>query len=161
MASQNILHHVNLIVDDLPSAVAFYRDIVGLELDATPVQGFPSQFFKMANGTQIHMNELADDKPYRAHFCLVVEDFNGVFRRMKDAQVIDIKPWGKIRRLDTGAMQMFARDPAGNLVEITCPADCAIAADILADDLVDLSEENRIFRLSGSASSAQNQGRSS
>ena len=51
---------MNILVDDLDKAVPFYRDLVGLELDETPDHDFPSQFFKFANGTQIHMNQFED-----------------------------------------------------------------------------------------------------
>lgn len=139
------LHHVNLMVDDLDKGVAFYRDIVGLELDDTPDHDFPSQFFKFGNGTQIHMNEFNDDKGFRSHFCIVVDDFGEVFRRMKAAGVIDITPWGKVRRITTGSMQMFARDPSGNLVEIASRPNDVIDPDILGDDLVEISDDNVLF----------------
>ncbi len=140
------LHHINLMVDDLDKGVAFYRDIVGLELDETPDHDFPSQFFKFGNGCQIHMNEFVDDKPFRGHFCIVVDDFNDVFRRMKAADVIDIKPWGKVRRIATGSMQMFARDPSGNLVEIASRPKDLIDADVLEDAYVEISKDNELFQ---------------
>jgi catechol 2,3-dioxygenase-like lactoylglutathione lyase family enzyme len=34
-----LLQHVNVNVDDLDAAVAFYRDVLGLPLDDTPDQG--------------------------------------------------------------------------------------------------------------------------
>lgn len=145
MTISKILHHINVMVDDLDEGVAFFRDIVGLELDETPDHDFPSQFFKFSNGPQIHMNEFKDAKPFRSHFCIVVDDFNEVFRRMKKAGVIDIEPWGKIRRLDSGAIQMFSRDPSGNLVEITSLPDTVIDEDILDDDLVDSSVGNNLY----------------
>ena len=39
---------------------------------------------------------------------------------MKELGCIDIQPWGKTRWLPNGGMQMFVRDPAGNLLEISC-----------------------------------------
>ena len=144
MSSVNKLHHVNILVDDLDEAVPFYRDLIGLEMDETPDHDFPSQFFKFANGTQIHMNEFEDDRPFRAHFCIVVDDFNAVFQRMKKAGAIDIKPWGKVRRIATGSMQMFTRDPSGNLVEIASRPDDIIDDDLLADDLVNVSDDNQL-----------------
>lgn len=145
MAKTNILQHVNVLVDDLDQGVAFFRDIVGLEPDDTPDHDFPSQFFTFANGTQIHMNEFKDSRPFRAHFCIIVDNFCDVFRRMKAAGAIDIEPWGKIRRLDSGAMQMFSRDPSGNLVEIASRPGDMIDQDVLEDDLVDISDDNLLF----------------
>ena len=44
MSSNQILQHVNIMVDDLDQGVAFYRDLIGLELDVTPDLDFPAQF---------------------------------------------------------------------------------------------------------------------
>ena len=133
MEPPKLLQHVNILVDDLRKAIIFYTDIVGLKLDETPDLDFPSQFFKLANGAQIHMNERKDDRPNRAHFCLVCKDFNQIFRRARAAKVIEVTAWGKIRRIGTGAMQMFLRDPSGNLVEIASRPGDVIDEDILLD----------------------------
>lgn len=131
------LHHVNVNVDNLDAAVAFYRDVIGLPLDATPDQGFRSQFFRLGAAQQIHMNEIADSHQFRGHFCIVAPDFPAVFRRAKQAGAIDCKPWGRVRRLPSGAMQMFVRDPAGNLVEISSARDAVIDPALFADELVE------------------------
>lgn len=118
MSADCHIHHVNVLVDELAPAVRFYRDVVGLEPIETPDQGFPSQFFRFNATQQLHMNELADDRPFRAHFCVEVPDFMAVLRRARDVGAIDLRPWGKIRRLPSGKLQMFVRDPSGNLLEI-------------------------------------------
>jgi lactoylglutathione lyase len=146
MSSSQILQHINIMVDDLDLGVVFYRDLVGLELDETPDHDFPSQFFKFDGKQQIHMNEYKDEHPFRAHFCIIVDDFNAVFRRMKKAGVIDIEPWGKIRRLPSGSMQMFCRDPSGNLVEIASRPKEVIDDDLLADsDWVQVDTSNELY----------------
>ncbi len=146
MSNSRILQHVNILVDDLDEGVAFYRDLVGLELDKTPDHDFPSQFFEFDGKQQIHMNEFKETRPFRAHFCIIVDDFNTVFRRMREAGAIDIEPWGKIRRLPHGAMQMFCRDPSGNLVEIASRPGDDIDQEILADsEWVDVADDNKLF----------------
>ena len=101
MTADSPLQHVNVNVDDLPTAVAFYHDVLGLALDPTPDQGFESQFFRINATQQIHMNVIADAHPFRAHFCIEVPDFEGVFRRACAAGAIDLEPWGKVRQLPT------------------------------------------------------------
>ncbi len=91
------------------------------------------------------MNEFKDDRPFRAHFCIVTDDFNGAFRRMKAAGAIDITPWGKVRQIATGAMQMFCRDPSGNLVELASRPTDVIDQDVLDDELVQISDDNQLF----------------
>jgi catechol 2,3-dioxygenase-like lactoylglutathione lyase family enzyme len=132
-----LLHHVNVNVDDLERCVAFYRDVLGLPLETTPDQGFRSQFFRIGASQQIHMNEIADSHQLRGHFCLVVPDFVAVFRRAKAAGAIDTKVWGRVRRLPGGAMQMFVRDPAGNLIEVASARDAVIDAALFTDALVE------------------------
>ncbi|OUR76006.1 hypothetical protein A9Q83_16400 [Alphaproteobacteria bacterium 46_93_T64] len=146
MSENWLLQHVNILVDDLAVGVAFYNGVLGVELDDTPDLDFPAQFFKFANGAQIHMNEFKDTRPYRAHFCIVVDDFNAVFRRVKAAGAIDNEPWGKIRRLPTGTMQMFVRDPAGNLLEIASRKGDEIDPAIFEDELVHAAEGNQLFK---------------
>ena len=131
------IQHVNVNVDDLDLAIAFYRDVLGLALDGTPDQGFRSQFFRVGGDQQIHMNEIADAHQFRGHFCVVVPDFMRVFARAKAAKAIDLKPWGRVRRLPSGAMQMFVRDPAGNLIEIASAKDAHIDPALFADELVE------------------------
>jgi lactoylglutathione lyase len=131
------IHHINVNVDDLAQAIVFYRDVLGLPLDATPDQGFPSQFFRISATQQIHMNEIADVHQERGHFCLVAPDFMGLFARAKAANAIDVRTWGRVRRLPGGKMQMFVRDPAGNLIEIASPADAQLDPALFSDPLVE------------------------
>ena len=131
------IHHVNVLVDALGPAVSFYRDVLGLETVETPEQGFPSQFFRLTDTQQIHMNEIKDARSYRAHFCVVVPDFMEVYRRALRAGAIDIGAWGRIRRLPNGKMQMFVRDPSGNLIEIASVPGAPIDRNAFDASLLD------------------------
>jgi hypothetical protein len=66
-----------------------------------------------------------------------VDNFNEVFYRMKKLGIIDIKPWGKVRQLQKGVMQLFVRDPSGNLIEfVSRPEDAdSIDSAIFEDEL--------------------------
>jgi catechol 2,3-dioxygenase-like lactoylglutathione lyase family enzyme len=152
-----LIQHVNVNVDDLDLAIPFYRDVLGLPLDATPDQGFRSQFFRIGALQQIHMNEMRDQRQFRGHFCLVVPDFMGVFRRAKAAGAIDLAPWGKVRQLPNGKMQMFVRDPSGNLIEIASSSREFIDLSVFKDD-PDLVEPQRgIYRIDTGAAGGRQQ----
>lgn len=153
--SDPVLQHVNVNVDDLDAAVAFYRDVLLLPLDATPDQGFRSQFFRLANGQQIHMNEIEDLHQFRGHFCLVVPDFAAVFALAKASDAIDVHPWGRVRRLPSGSMQMFVRDPSGNLVEIASKKDATIDERVLKDELVE--PKPGMYRMAKGASTGRHE----
>ncbi|MBC6994075.1 VOC family protein [Neolewinella lacunae] len=131
------INHVTLIVDALEPAARFYEEELGLEPVAAFVFDYPTAFFKFRNGQQLHLSEWEDAQSFRGHLCITVDDFNAVFHRMKALGIIDTAPWGKVRQLPDGAMQMFVRDPSGNLVEITShPSERdAIDPAIFADDL--------------------------
>jgi len=137
MTAENQLQHVNVCVSDLARATAFYRDVLGLPLDATPDQGFESQFFRIGSRAQVHMNVIEDAHAFRAHFCIEMVDFMGVFHRSKAAGAIDVRPWGRVRQLPSGKMQMFVRDPDGNLVEVASTRDAVIDPALFSDPLVE------------------------
>jgi len=144
------IQHINVNVDDLAAAVAFYRDVLGLALDPTPDQGFQSQFFRINARQQIHMNVISDARPFRAHFCMELPDFMGVFRRAKAAGAIDLAPWGRVRQLPGGKMQMFVRDPHGNLIEVASLAGETIDPKLFTDELVE--PEPGVYRMAPGAS---------
>jgi lactoylglutathione lyase len=139
MSTGTRIQHVNLMVDDLARAVEFYGTALGLTPVPTPEMDFPAQFFRINDLQEIHLNQLEDVRPERAHFCLRVDDFTGQFLRMKALGVIEISTWGKIRRLPSGVMQMFVRDPAGNLIELSSEADEHVDPSIFDEDLVEPS----------------------
>lgn len=131
------IQHVNVMVDDLEAATAFYRDLLGLDLDDTPDLGFPAQFFRIGDdGQQIHVNQLADAHTERSHFCLRVDDFDAIVERSVGAGVVEAETWGKARRLPSGVMQMFVRDPSGNLIEIACDSDQPVDPGFFERDFV-------------------------
>ena len=146
MTNEFLIQHVNVNVDDMDAAIPFYRDILGLELENTPDQGFRCQFFKIGAEQQIHMNEIHDERQFRGHFCLVVPDFMGVFQRAKARNVIDVKAWGKVRQLPNGKMQMFVRDPSGNLIEIASSSRESIDLKIFHDDAL-VEPQRGIYRM--------------
>jgi len=148
MKDDFLIQHVNVNVDDLDAAIPFYRDVLGLPLDDTPDQGFRCQFFKIgATQQQIHMNEMRDERQFRGHFCLVVPEFMGVFARAKARNAIDLAAWGKVRQLPNGKMQMFVRDPSGNLIEIASASSESIDLAVFKDDFAIVEPQRGVYRI--------------
>ena len=135
MARALKINHVTLIVDNLEKAGAFYQNELGLEPLPAFRFDYPVMFFKFNEEQQLHLSEWEDTPSFRGHICVQVDDFNALFFRMKELNVIDIKPWGKVRRLPDGAMQMFVRDPAGNLVEISSRPGSEVDETVFKDEL--------------------------
>jgi len=141
MPDDNSIQHVNLMVDDLAAADAFYGEMLGLPRASTPDLGFPAQFYAVNSSQELHVNQLDDARPERAHFCLRVSDFDALFRRARELGVIETETWGKVRRLPTGVMQLFVRDPSGNLIELSCEADQPVDPAMFDLDFVESDEQ--------------------
>ena len=119
MARATKINHVTLIVNNLEKAAEFYEKEFGMEPLPAFDLDFPAAFFKINDEQQLHISEWEDKQSFRGHLCLEVDNFNEIFFRTKELGIIDVNPWGKVRQLPDGAMQMFVRDPSGNLVEIS------------------------------------------
>ena len=131
------INHVTLVVDDLDEACRFYEEEFGLEALPAFKFDYPAQFYKINDEQQLHLTEWEDRPSFRGHVAIQVSDFTECFRRMKARGAIDIAPWGKVRRLPDGVMQMFVRDPSGNLVEIVCPPGDDVDESIFEEEIVE------------------------
>lgn len=129
------INHVTLIVNNLEKAGEFYENDLGLEVLPAFTFDYPVLFFKINDEQQLHLSEWDDTPSFRGHVCFQVDDFNQIFYRMKELGVIDTRPWGNVRRLPDGAMQMFVRDPSDNLVELSSHPDADINPAIFDDEL--------------------------
>jgi len=129
------INHVALVVTNLEEACLFYEKELGLEPLPAFMFDYPTAFFKFNDEQQLHLTEWEDVFSFRGHVCLQVDDINPIFFRMKTLGVIDTSPWGSVRQLPDGALQMFVRDPSGNLVELSSVPDYKLDPAILEDEL--------------------------
>jgi catechol 2,3-dioxygenase-like lactoylglutathione lyase family enzyme len=135
MAKAININHVALVVTNLEEACQFYEKELGLEAIPAFLFDYPTAFFKINEDQQLHLTEWEDVFSFRGHICLQVDDINAIYWRMKDLGVIDIKPWGHVRQLPDGPIQMFVRDPSGNLLELSSAPDAKIDPKIFEDEL--------------------------
>ncbi|MEM1325036.1 MAG: VOC family protein [Bacteroidota bacterium] len=135
MSYINEINHVTLIVEQLETAAEFYENELGLEVIPAFVFDYPTAFFKINDTQQLHLSEWEDAQSFRGHVCFKVNNFSQLFWRCKELDIIDTTPWGKVRQLPDGAMQMFIRDPSGNLVEISSSPTDVTDPKILKDEL--------------------------
>ena len=142
------IQHVNIMVEDLAAADTFYSEVLGLERLPTPELGFPAQFYAFAGDQELHVNQLDDGRPERAHYCLRVDSFSKVFHRMRDHGVLETDTWGKVRRLPTGTMQLFVRDPSGNLIELASEPEDVIDPAIF--ELDEVQDDENFYSPEGS-----------
>ena len=112
------LNHVSVVAPDIEASKRFYIDELGLEEVPSPKFAFPVCWLR-AGDCQVHLFNRPGDPPRHAHFGLEIDDFMPVYRRMKELGALDHESFGNaMYELPDGGMQMYVRDPAGNIVEL-------------------------------------------
>lgn len=111
------VHHVAINVDDVTSAVGFYRDVLGLHLrEDRPDFGISGAWLD-AGDQQVHLIEAPLPTSAGQHFALRVADVDRAVAelRARGIEVSDPMTGGPNR-------QCFLHDPCGNTVELNQPA---------------------------------------
>ena len=112
------INHVSVVAFDLEESTRFYVDELGLEPLPTPDFGWPVIWLR-AGERQVHLFVRPGLPPSHAHFGLEIDDFMPVYRRMKELGALDHETFGNsMYELPDGGIQMYVRDPAGNLIEL-------------------------------------------
>jgi len=103
------LTHVNLRVDRLDLAVAFYRDLLGLEpIERRDAQG-KGAWFRLGE-TEVHLAEDSAPQPRsKRHFAVQVADLEEALQEVRASGA-------EIDRQEAG--RFWVRDPAGNRIEV-------------------------------------------
>jgi catechol 2,3-dioxygenase-like lactoylglutathione lyase family enzyme len=124
------INHVSINARNLQESVDFYVDLLGAEPIATPNFGIPVQWLALG-GTQLHLFQRDVQPPSHHHLGITVDDVEPVYRAAERRAAFDYSAFGShLIELPGDVVQLYVRDPAGNLVEI----DHA-GVDRLADDL--------------------------
>ena len=112
------INHVSVNARDLQESVDFYVDLLGAELIATPNFGIPVQWLALGR-TQLHLFEREFQPTSHHHLGITVDDLEPVFGAAERRDALDRKAFGNhLVELPGDVIQLYVRDPAGNLVEI-------------------------------------------
>jgi YD repeat-containing protein len=135
------INHVSVHALDMDESVRFYTEVFGMERIASPDFGTPVEWLRLGD-QQLHLFLRETETPRYHHLGLDVDDFESVYRAAKERGLLD-RTMGRdaIRSHPAGWVQMYIRDPAGNLVEVDWPdistLDPEVAAEIARlDDVV-------------------------
>lgn len=117
------INHLAISTTDIEASLEFYRGIFGLEDIPTYNFGIPCQYLRLGPKQQLHIFQVPDESvPLRQHFAMDVDDFMSVYKEAKKRGVLDFEGFDNcIYELPDGGVQMYLRDPGGNLVEVDCP----------------------------------------
>jgi len=124
--------HVSIVADDLDASVAFYEDVFEMEPIPTPDWDMDIQWLGCGD-LQLHVAAADADPPAFNHMALHVDDLERVYTavRERDDATIEVLDQFADREepgdappvytLPGGSVQLYVRDPAGNLVEVNHP----------------------------------------
>jgi catechol 2,3-dioxygenase-like lactoylglutathione lyase family enzyme len=114
-------NHLSVGSRDLEESVRFYETVFGMERIPTYNFGFKTQYLRCGD-LQLHVFELADEVPRYQHFAVDVDDFHAAYEAAKELGALDATTFrNAVNELPDGSVQMYLRDPAGNLVEVDWP----------------------------------------
>lgn len=125
------LNHVSVPASDLDASVAFYVDVLGLDPIPAPTFEVPVRWLR-CGGLQVHLYERADETgpPLYQHFGISVADFMAVYRRVRALAAGEpVRSFASVTELPDGSVQMYVRDPHGNLVELDHPDATTVERD--------------------------------
>jgi glyoxylase I family protein len=108
------LDHVAVNVPDVPGAITFYTEVLGLTLnDTRPDFGFAGAWLDVG-GQQVHFIEATPAPNVGQHFAILYDDLHAVVEdlRSQGYQVTDPVPTSPDR------LQAFISDPWGNGIEL-------------------------------------------
>ncbi|MEA2279831.1 MAG: hypothetical protein QOK21_438 [Solirubrobacteraceae bacterium] len=126
------INHVSVGARDLAVSTDFFVELLGAELIPTPNFGLPVQWMALGR-TQLHLYE-SDLRPSsHNHLGITVDDLEPVFRVAERRDAFDREAFGNhLVELPGDVVQLYVRDPAGNLVEMDHHGVARLPDDIRA-----------------------------
>jgi catechol 2,3-dioxygenase-like lactoylglutathione lyase family enzyme len=105
----------------MEESLRFYTEVFGMERIPSPDFSGHVEWLRLGN-QQLHLFKDDAPAPERHHIALDVDDFEAAYLKAKELGVLEGRTFGaSVRELNDGAVQMYLRDPAGNLVEVDWP----------------------------------------
>ncbi len=114
-------NHVSIHAYDMEESLRFYMEVFGMERLPSPDFSQHVEWLRLG-GQQLHLFLRETPAPEFHHIALDVDDFEAAYVKAKELGLLDENSFGAgVRELPDGAVQMYIRDPAGNLVELDWP----------------------------------------
>jgi lactoylglutathione lyase len=114
-------NHVSIHANDLKESVRFYVEVLGMEEIPTYTFAFPVRYLRLGD-LQLHLFERDTPAPAFHHIGVNVDDFEAAYERARDLGILERDSFFEdMYELPDGSVQMYLRDPAGNLIELDWP----------------------------------------
>jgi lactoylglutathione lyase len=126
------INHVSVSSPDQDVSRQFYTELFGAEPIPSPNFGFRVDWYRIGD-TQLHIFPEDGEAPVRHHLGITVDEILPIYQRARELGVIDpvFSDW--VRVLADGTVQLYLRDPGGNLIEVNAPV-----GDLTTDDIPEL-----------------------
>lgn len=135
------LNHVSIPAVDVEQSLRFYQEVFGMERIPSPNFGDRVEWLRLGD-LQLHLFTVAV-QPARSyqHLGIEVDDFEAAYLKLKDFGLFEQSTrFAYLFELPGGDVQMYFRDPSGNLVEIDWPDVSTLDRSIFGDDLKRLDD---------------------
>ena len=146
------INHVSVNALDLQESIDFYVDLLAAQPIPTPNFGIPVQWLALGR-TQLHLFERDITPTSHHHLGITVDDLDPVYRAAQRRDAFERRAFGNhLVELPGDVVQLYVRDPAGNLVEIDHHGVDRLKPDVRAElkalwDFNPQSDENMAGRL--------------
>jgi catechol 2,3-dioxygenase-like lactoylglutathione lyase family enzyme len=126
-------NHVSVHATDMEASLRFYMDVFGMERLPSPNFALPVEWLRLGE-QQLHLFQRETPAPEFHHIALDVDNFEAAYLKAKELDLLDKDAFGApVRELPGGAVQMYLRDPAGNLVEVDWPDISTLDRDLVTN----------------------------
>jgi lactoylglutathione lyase len=113
--------HVSVHAHDLDESTRFYKELFGMEEIPAPDFPFPVRWLRVGD-LQLHLFQNEEQAPSGHHFGLNVDDFEATYQKAQEMDVQEKEGYfSNVYELPDGTVQLYLRDPAGNMVEVNWP----------------------------------------
>lgn len=133
--------HASVHARDLDESARFYKEL--FDMEDIPAPDFPFQVRWLRVGDlQLHLIQGEEAAPPAHHVGIDVDDFEAAYLKAKELDVREKEGYfSNLYELPDGAVQMYVRDPAGNLVEVNWPDVTTLDRSVVTEEIKKVDAE--------------------
>jgi catechol 2,3-dioxygenase-like lactoylglutathione lyase family enzyme len=127
--------HVSVHAHDLDESTRFYRELFNMEDIPAPDFPFPVHWLRVGD-LQLHLFQSEDAAPQGHHFGIDVDDFEAAYEKARELDAREKEGYfSYLYELPDRAVQMYLRDPAGNMVEVNWPEVETLDRSVVTEEI--------------------------
>jgi catechol 2,3-dioxygenase-like lactoylglutathione lyase family enzyme len=128
--------HASVHVHDLEESARLYKELFGMENIPTPDFTSFSVRWLRVGGLQLHLIQREEAAPPSHHVGMDVDDFEVAYLKAKELDVrVKEGYFSNLYELPDGAVQMYVRDPAGNMMEVNWPEASTLDRSVVTEEI--------------------------